>query len=241
MTTTIFTETFKTTDYDTLLSHDAQPENRAKPSADLIQSLVATNGNHLMPILVSEHTKQIIDGHRRIEVCKNANLPVYYKLMSLEDEEKWMGIMNSTARIWTTANFINHFGSSDKNYRTLADFLKKGGASVEMFNLFSKGVSYASIRNGSDISSIDYDYIEKIRRAVIFIAGKFDVRSTNSMRALKRAMKEVGDIDTEELVEKIELAHERGDYQNISFITTDAKLTALLVKTYKSKLKKLKN
>ena len=236
MTTTILTETYKTTNYSELLKHNLQPDNRVGANADLVMSMKLTDGNRFSPIMISEKTGAIIDGHRTLEACKRAGVPVYYIKVDVEDEALFMALINSTGRQWSTANFINHFGVHNADYRILEDFLRQQGATAQLLNLFVDGITYETLRQGTDISHINYEKLEEIRRAVIFISGKFDVRTTNSMRALKRVMKEFnGNFNVTLLIEKIELAHERGDYQGLGFITTDTKLTDLLLKTYRAR------
>ncbi len=235
-TTTIFTETFMTTDYTSLTKHELQPENRVGVGADLVESLRLTEGNRFAPIMVSEKSGQMLDGHRRLAGCERAGVPVYFIKIDMKDEALFMARINSTGRQWTTANFVTHFGITNTYYRQLEDFLALKGASVQLVNLFVKDVSYSTIREGHDISHIDYTVLDNVRRTVIFIAGKFDVRETTAMRALKRVMKEFKNLDVDILIQKIELVHKRGDYEGLSFITTDMKLTDLLIKTYRARV-----
>ena len=235
MTKTIFTETYVTTEYETLLQHDLQPTNRAKTKKELIESIAFTQGNQFSPIIVSEKTGQIIDGHNTLKACMMAKVPVYYIKVDVEDEAKLIVLLNSSNTGWSTANYINHHGLRDVNYVKLEEFVKRKGAGSHIITLFADGLDIPMIRKGVDISHLDYDYLEDIRRLIIYVAGKFDLKITVTQRGIKKFMKEVQKHDINKLKDNIEKAYLRGDYDNLAFITLPDKLCDLLIKTYKAR------
>lgn len=230
------TEVYMTKDYSKFKEHHAQPTNRTRAYTSLVNSLKLTNGNKLNPIIVSAKTMEIIDGTRRWKSSMISGTPLYYIMVGMEEEDAFMIALNSTGRQWTTQNYINSHARSKKEYKKLEAFLSKNGASLEFIKLFANGISLGMLRNGADVDHlIDYEFLETVRRAVLFIGGKFDVGTTIAQRGLRMLAKEFEEVDYNELVGAIERAHKRGDYEGLAFITNKDKLYNVLKTTYKRK------
>ena len=232
----VLTETYITEDYSQFKTHELQPTNRARVYAELIESLKSTDGNRFNPIWVSEKTMQVLDGHRRLSASNIAGLPVWYILLNVEEESKLMAYINSTSKNWTTSNFINHNAQKDENYEVLEAWLSKQGATVELIKLFIDGLDAQMLKKGVDISHLDYNYLEQVRKASSYISGKFMLPLTMSMRALKLVYKHFdGDLDMLLLVDKMEQSYINGHYNKVGFVNNKDRLTEVLISTYKRK------
>ena len=232
----LLTETYRTEEYSQFKTHDLQPTKRTKGYSDLIESLKLTGGNKFNPILVSEKTMQVLDGHRRLSASNIAKLPIYYILLDVEDEALLMGYINSTSKNWTTANFINHHAQKDKNYETLETWLEHQGATVELIKLFIDGLDIQMLKKGVNISHLNYNYLEQIRKASSYISGNFMLPLTMCMRALKLTYKHFdGELDMLLLVDKMEQSYINGHYNKVGFVNNKDRLTEVLISTYKRK------
>ncbi len=130
-----------------------QPKSRSKASSNLIESIRATNGNMLVPAII-DCNNYIIDGHRRLEACIVCDVPFYYMTMDNSIPRSIIHKLNSTAKQWTTRDYINSYGSLDKDYKKLATYLDLSKLPVEAIKSFT-GYSTLMLKEGAKIK-IDY-------------------------------------------------------------------------------------
>ena len=225
---------YVTKDYNIFQQNPLQPNNRTGESTNLERSIEFTNGNAMHPILVDEKSMQIIDGHRRLYVSRNTKTPVYYILIDATNSKELMRFINISSSNWSTKQFINHYSRIDDNYAKLEAFLMLQGSTFEMIKNFSI-VSQAGVRAGMDISSLDYNHLDSVRKVAILISGIFDLRLTMVHRALRDLNYEVGDIDIQKLDDKIREDRRTGKYEKAIFVSNIGKLKTILAITYNRK------
>lgn len=84
----------------------------------------------LRPIILggaTEETAVIIDGQHLYEALKVVEFPVYYvfvQITTLEDLIKFMAKMNSTAKSWNLANYIDAFALINEDVNRIRRYIK---------------------------------------------------------------------------------------------------------------------
>lgn len=229
----VLTQTYKTMNYGIIKEHDLQPTKRVKGYQALANSLKITNGNAYHPLLVSEKTMQLVDGHRRYYSSIIAGTPIYYVLLNEEEEAKIMTMLNTTSRNWTSMNFIEHHSLKNDEYEKLYDFLSTTEASIELVKLFAN-IDLSILKEGGNISNIDYEYLHRVLYATSIINAIFKLGNTFSMRSLKKVVKLVGkDFDINKLLTNIGIDAEKGRYRNLHITSNQDMLQDTLLQTYK--------
>ena len=173
------------------------------------------------PVLVNERF-EIVEGQARYTVCRENNLPVFYRVIpGLGSDE--CAAMNSSSTNWSTRDYVNSFASQgNENYIKLKDLLDRYsptcGANTVLVVCANRmydidGGTQKKIKSGAfKISDSDYVDIASTLEEV----SKFDpiirkYKFTNGTRlrnALVFCVKHDG-IDNEQLLERMDRYYRR--------------------------------
>ena len=224
---------FKTTNYEQFKENPTQPNKRTDSVTSLAKSLTITKGNMLVPIIIDPKTKYIIDGHRRREAARLAQVPLYY-IYYEGDYEVLMRLLSTGQKNWSSTQFINHFSYNDDGYAKLQSFLEEEGATIELVKKFTI-LSQAGIRAGINIDEINYKELHELREAANLIAGTFSLPLTLVHRSISDMKDKLKTIDGKILKEHIERDRKNGKFGGVKFVATRDLLSQILIQSYNRK------
>lgn len=180
-----------------------QPEKRVQANNELAASIKITNGNMYVPALVDMESQTIIDGHRRLQACRMANVPFYY----IEVDSNIIGgreaikMLNTTSRQWSLLDFMSSYAVDNDVYKTLKTILLERKVPTSLLT------SYYNIQ-AKDIKAeakIDIDFKDLEHKIDVFkvVCGIYSHVSTNYIHRALGKLYRLKDFNEERLLNKL--------------------------------------
>lgn len=119
-------ETQKTIVYTMFKKWRGNREVLPKSVEKLKKSIMITDLTPARPILVNKNG-YIIDGQHRYEACKQLNMPIYYTVVDIPNEQidEYIKILNTSQKNWGMPDYLNFYCERGyKNYLGLRNFMR---------------------------------------------------------------------------------------------------------------------